>query len=58
MTLEVFNTSSTKYSWAIFQFSLRYIIMSQKYHDISKYCDIIVWDHVTIANSKRSKKNS
>jgi len=25
--------------------------VSQKYLDITKYHDIIVWDHVTIANS-------
>jgi len=31
---------------AIPEFSLRYIV-SQKYHDINKYCDIIVLAHVT-----------
>jgi len=29
--------------------------VSQKYHDITKYCDVIVWDHVTIANSNIKK---
>jgi len=32
--------------------------VSQKYHYITKYRDIIVGDHVTIANSKISKKTA
>jgi len=34
----------------MFEFSRRYIA-SQKYHDITKYRDIIAWVHVTISNS-------
>jgi len=37
------------------EFSLRYIV-SQKSHDITKYRDIIAWDHVTSKRKIRRKK--
>jgi len=33
------------------QVNMTLLYKSQKYHDITKYRDIVVWDHVTIANS-------